>query len=53
MSLIGELSLRNVRSNFQRQTKKKLFDISLSTGNFVIKFLNPDICRTEKRHFYS
>ena len=46
MSFIGELSLQNVRSNFQCQTKKQVVDVSvLSTGCFAIKFLNPYVCR--------
>ena len=37
MPFIGEFSLQNVRSNFQCQTKKKSFDVSLIAGNFAIK----------------
>ena len=45
MTFIDKLNTQNVRSNFQRQTKKKLFDVSLSVGTFAIKFLNSGVCR--------
>ena len=36
MPFIGDFSLQNVRSNFQRQTKKNIFDVSLSAGRFAL-----------------
>ena len=53
MSFIGKLCLQYVRSNLQRQTKKKMFDVSLRSESFAIKFLTPDVRWNEKMHFYS
>ena len=53
MPFIDDFSLQNVKSNFQRQSKKKSFDVSLSAGNFALKSLNSRVCETEKGHFYS
>ena len=51
MAFIGDFSQQNVRLNFQRQTKKKIFDVSISAGIFAIKFLNSGICRNWKEAF--
>ena len=53
MSFIGDFSLKSIRLNFQRQLKKKVFDVSLSVGSFGIAFLISGVCRTAKRHFHS
>ena len=45
MPFFGKLSLQNVRSNFQRQRKKKIMGVSLSAGSLAIKFLNSCVCR--------
>ena len=45
MPFIGKLILQNVRSNFQRQTKKEILDVSVSARSCVIKFLNSGVCR--------
>ena len=52
MLFIGDFSLQNVKTNFQRQTKKKMFDVSLSAGSFALTHLNSASVETEKRHFY-
>ena len=51
MPFIGDFILQNVRPNFQRQTKKQMFDISLSAGNFALKLLILASLGTKKRHF--
>ena len=43
-----QFSLQDVRSNFHRQTKKKIFDVPLSVGSFAINFLNSGVCRNTK-----
>ena len=55
MLFIGDISLQNVRSNFQRQTKEKMFDVFLSAGSFAIKVLKRSIFNVEIRipHPYS
>ena len=52
MSFIGDFSLQNVRSNFQRQTNKKTLDVSLSPGSFATTFLNSGIYRNWKDAFF-
>ena len=51
MSFIGDFSLQKVKSNFQRQTKKKVFDVSSTAGSLAIKFFNSDVCRNRKEAF--
>ena len=45
MPFIGDFSLQNVRSNFQRQTKNKIYNVSLSAGSFALKVLNSGVSR--------
>ena len=52
MSFIGDFGLQNVRSNLQRQTKKKSVDVFLRAGSFALKFLNSGACRNWKEAFY-
>ena len=52
MPFIGDFSLQNIMSNFQRQTKKKIFDVSLlSARRCAIEFLNSGFCRNGKQAF--
>ena len=50
MPFIGDFSLQNVKSNFQRQTNKKLFDVFLI---MQLKLLFLAAVGTQKREFYS
>ena len=51
MPFIGDLSLKNAGSNFQRQTKKNIFDVLLSAGSFAKNILILAYVVTEKKHF--
>ena len=50
MPFIGDFSLQNGKSNIERQTNKKLFDVFLI---MQLKLLILAAVGTQKRHFYS